>query len=69
MLLFTGLLIWIIMEFIFFILHRNPPNETEILKFSQNFTPENANFDHIKTENGSTKFKNYKLHRELCLFH
>lgn len=38
-------------------------------QYSQNFTPQEAKREYIKAENGLTKFKNYKLHRELGLFH
>lgn len=38
-------------------------------QYSTNFIPPKAKRDYINSENGLTKFKNYKLHRELGLFH
>ena len=38
MIILFGLLIWLIVEVVFFILHRNPLNEEEILKLSQRRT-------------------------------
>lgn len=38
-------------------------------QYSKNFIPQKAKHEYIKSENDISKFKNYKLHRELGLFH
>ena len=38
-------------------------------QYSKSFIPQQARTEHIESENGISKFKNYKLHRELGFFH
>lgn len=38
-------------------------------QYSPAFIPKIASHEHIRTENNTSRFKNYKLHRELGLFH
>jgi len=38
-------------------------------QYSKKFVPQQARTENIESENGISKFKNYKLHRELGLFH
>lgn len=38
-------------------------------QYSPSFVPKNASSEHIQTENNISQIKNYKLHRELGLFH